>query len=152
MKSLCAKAIVSAGLLLATISALGQAAPAPEPQKGFTGSEGFSGAINSDDSKVFKLDTNVGYDFNKHFGIFGGMPFYFANLQSMVTQVNGNTTTTTQDVTNNGLGNAYFGMAMRAPNETLDYTSTITLAAPTGSTSKGFSSGRVNGDWNNRLE
>src|SRR5262249_12254999 len=117
-----------------------------------TGTEGFSGALNSDDSKVFKLDTNVGYDFNKHFGIFAGMPFYIANLQSTVTQVNGNTTTTMQDVTNNGIGNAYFGMAMHAPNDTLDYSSTITLAAPTGSTSKGLSSGRANADWNNRLE
>lgn len=152
MKSLWAKAIVSASFLLAAICALGQAAPVPEPQKGFTGSESFQGALNSDDSKVFKLDTNVGYDFNKHFGISVGMPFYFANLQTMVTQVNGNTTTTTQDVTNNGLGNAYLGMAMRAPNDTLDYSSSITLAAPTGSTSKGFSSGRANADWTNRLE
>jgi hypothetical protein len=69
-----------------------------------------------------------------------------------MTQVNGTATTTTQDVTNNGLGNAYFGMAMRAPNETLDYSSTITLAAPTGSTAKGFSSGRANADWTNRFE
>jgi hypothetical protein len=130
---------------------LGQTSPAPEFQKGFTGSEAFQGSLNSD-SKMFKLDTNAGYDFNKHFGIFGGMPFYFANTQTVMTQVNGNTTTTTQDVTNNGLGNAYFGMAMRAPNETLDYSSTITLAAPTGSTAKGFSSGRANADWTNRFE
>ena len=152
MKFLWAKAILSASLLLAAISVSAQAVPTPEFQKGFTGSEGFSGALNSDDSKVFKLDTNVGYDFNKHFGIFGGMPFYIANLQSTVTQVNGNTTTTMQDVTNNGIGNAYFGMAMHAPNDALDYSSTITLAAPTGSTSKGLSSGRANADWNNRLE
>jgi len=157
MKSFHLVNIVLASLLLAAISAAGQAAavpsaPVPEPQKGFTGSESFSGALNSDNSKVFKLDTNVGYDFNKHFGIFGGMPFYIANLQTTVTQVNGNTTTTTQDVTNNGLGNAYFGMAMRAPNDALDYSSTITAAAPTGSTSKGLSSGRANVDWDNRVE
>jgi hypothetical protein len=152
MKSYWLKSISSAMLLLAALSALGQTSPVPEFQKGFTGSEGFQGALNSDSSKVFKVDTNVGYDFNKHFGIFGGMPFYFANLQTMVTQVNGNATTTTQDVTSNGLGNAYFGMAMRAPNQTLDYSSTITLAAPTGSTAKGFSSGRANADWTNRLE
>src|SRR5262245_34260303 len=111
MKSFWIKALVSASLLLTASCMSAQAAsPTPEFQKGFTGSEGFQGSLNSDDSKMFKLDTNVGYDFNKHFGIFGGMPFYFANMQTVTTQVNGTTTTTTQDVTNNGLGNAYFGM------------------------------------------
>jgi len=120
-------------------------------QKGFSGFEEFQGTLNSD-SKIFKLDSNAGYDFNKHFGIFVGMPLYFANTQTTTTQVNGTATTTTSDVTNNGLGNAYFGFAMNAPNKTLDYSSTVTMAAPTGSTSKGFSSGRVNFDWDSRFE
>jgi hypothetical protein len=135
--------------LLSAVSALAQ--NQPEFQKGFTGFEAFQGSLNSE-SKMFKLDSNVGYDFNKHFGIFAGMPVYFANTQTVTTQVNGNTTTTTQDVTNNGLGNAYFGLAMRAPNKRLDYSSTLTFAAPTGSTTKGFSSGRANADWTNRFE
>ncbi|MGB9119039.1 MAG: hypothetical protein WCE73_00330, partial [Candidatus Angelobacter sp.] len=113
--------------------------------------EEFQGTLNSD-SKIFKLESNAGYDFNKHFGVFVGMPFYFANTQTTTTQVNGTATTTTTNVTNNGLGNAYFGFAMRAPNKTLDYGSTVTLSAPTGSTSKGFSSGRANFDWDNRFE
>jgi hypothetical protein len=138
-------------VLLLTAAAAAQVTPAPELQKGFTGFEAFQGSLNSD-SKMFKLDSNVGYDFNKHVGLFVGMPFYFANTQTVTTQVNGNTTTTTQDVTNNGLGNAYFGLALRAPNKTLDYSSTITVAAPTGSTSNGFSSGRVNADWTSRFE
>lgn len=137
--------------LLVTIPALGQYQPVPEAKKGFTGFESFQGSLNSD-SKMFKLDSNVGYDFNKHFGIFTGMPLYFANTQTVTTQVNGNTTTTTADVTNNGLGNAYFGLSMRAPNKTLDYSSTLTFAAPTGSTTKGFSSGRANADWSNYFE
>ncbi len=145
MKSVCLLA------LLVTVSAFAQNPPTPELQKGFTGFEEFQGTVNSD-SKIFKLDSNAGYDFNKHFGIFAGMPLYFANTQTTTTQVNGTATTTTTNVTNNGLGNAYFGFAMRAPNKTLDYSSTVTLAAPTGSTSKGFSSGRANADWTNRFE
>ena len=137
--------------LLVAIPALAQNQPAPEPQKGFTGFEEFQGTLNSD-SKMFKLDSNAGYDFNRHFGIFAGIPLYFANTQTTTTQVNGTATTTTTDVTNNGLGNAYFGFAMRAPSKTLDYGSTLTFAAPTGSTSKGFSSGRANFDWDNRFE
>jgi hypothetical protein len=138
-------------VLFGSVAVFGQSQPVPEPQKGFTGFEEFQGTLNSD-SKIFKLDSNAGYDFNKHFGIFVGMPLYFANTQTTTTQVNGTATTTTTDVTNNGLGNAYFGFAMRAPNKTLDYSSTVTMAAPTGSTSKGFSSGRANADWDNRFE
>jgi hypothetical protein len=136
-------------LLAAIMPACGQSQA--EPQKGFTGFEAFQGSVNSD-SRMFKLDSNAGYDFNKHFGIFAGMPLYFANTQTVTTQVNGNATTTTQNVTNNGLGNAYFGFALRAPNKKLDYSSAFTFAAPTGSSSKGFSSGRANADWNNRFE
>ncbi|HSK45210.1 MAG TPA: hypothetical protein VLA83_15120 [Candidatus Binatia bacterium] len=137
--------------LLASVCAFGQNPPAPELQKGFTGFEEFQGTVNSD-SKIFKLESNAGYDFNQHFGVFVGMPFYFANTQTTTTQVNGTATTTTTNMTNNGLGNAYVGFAMRAPNKTLDYGSTVTFFAPTGSTTKGFSSGRANFDWDNRLE
>src|SRR5438270_800167 len=56
-------------VLLVSVSAFGQNLPAPEIQKGFTGFEEFQGTLNSD-SKNFKLDSNAGYDFNKHFGIF----------------------------------------------------------------------------------
>jgi len=151
MKTTQIKSAILAAILLAATSAIAQAPATPEFQKGFTGFEAFQGSLNSD-SKMFKFDSNVGYDFNKHFGLFAGMPFYFANTQTVTTQVNGTAVTTTQDVTNNGLGNAYFGLALRAPNKTLDYSSTITMAAPTGSTTKGFSSGRANADWTNRLE
>ncbi|HEY2393429.1 MAG TPA: hypothetical protein VGK22_19810 [Candidatus Angelobacter sp.] len=133
------------------LPAFGQYQPTPDFQKGFTGYEAFQGSVNSD-SRMFKLDSNAGYDFNRHFGVFAGMPFYFANTQNTITQVNGTATTTSTDVTNNGVGNAYFGLAMRAPNKTLDYSSTATFAAPTGSTSKGLSSGRANVDFTNRVE
>jgi hypothetical protein len=137
--------------LLAVIPSVAQTPPILEPQKGFTGYEEFQGTLNSD-SKIFKLDSNAGYDFNRHFGVFAGMPLYFANTQTTTTQVNGTATTTTTNVNNNGIGNAYFGLAMRAPGKTLDYGSTLTLSAPTGSTTKGFSSGRANFDWDNRFE
>jgi hypothetical protein len=138
-------------MVAVAMPAFGQYQPMGDFQKGFTGYEAFQGSANSD-SRMFKLDSNAGYDFNKHFGIFAGMPFYFANTQTTVTQVKGTATTTSTDVTNNGVGNAYFGFALRAPNKTLDYSSTATFAAPTGSTSKGLSSGRANVDFTNRVE
>ena len=145
------RAVCFLAMVAVTIPACGQYEPTPDFQKGFTGYESFQGSVNSD-SRMFKLDSNAGYDFNKHFGLFAGMPLYFANTQTTITQVNGTATTTTSNVTNNGIGNAYFGLAMRAPNKTLDYSSTATFAAPTGSTSKGLSSGRANVDWTNRVE
>jgi hypothetical protein len=117
-----------------------------ETQKGFTEFETFQGEANSDAS-VLKLDSTVGYDFNKHFGVFAGVPVYFAHVASTTA-----TGTTTTSPGGSGMGNVYLGFALRAPNPTLDYASTITLGAPTGSTSKGFSTGRASIDWTNRFE
>lgn len=96
MKSLVLKTLVSLALSTGAMAAFCQNQPQtlPEPQKGFTGFESFQGSLNSD-SKMFKLDSNAGYDFNPHFGIFAGMPLYFANTQTTTTQVNGTATTTT---------------------------------------------------------
>jgi hypothetical protein len=121
-----------------------------EAQKGITGFESIQGTINSD-SRVYKIDSNLGWDFNKHFGIFAGVPVYFANVPAS-TITTGTTTTTTASSTNSGIGNVYLGFILRAPNPTLDYASAVTVSAPTGSTANGFSSGRASVDWTNRFE
>ena len=113
-----------------------------DASKGFTEVETFQGTVNSE-SNLLKLDSTVGYDFNKHFGVFGGVPLYFAHVKA---------TTTTASSSNNGLGNLYLGFVVRAPNPTLDYAGAVTLGAPTGKTANGFSSGRASIDWTNRLE
>jgi hypothetical protein len=123
---------------------------ATDNTKGFTEVETFQGTVNSQ-SYVMKLDSNLGYDFNKHFGVFGGVPVYFAHVSS-ITTTTGTTTTTTPASTQTGLGNVYAGLLFRAPNSTLDYASAITAGAPTGSKSKGLSTGRVSVDWDNRFE
>jgi hypothetical protein len=120
-----------------------------ESQKGITGFESFQGTINSD-SRIYKIDSNLGWDFNRHFGIFAGLPFYFANVPSTTT-TNGTTTTTTASSTNKGIGNAYMGFVMRAANPSLSYAGAVTVSAPTGSTSNGFSTGRAGVDWTNHL-
>ena len=116
--------------------------------KGFTEIESFQGTLNSAD-KVMKLDSTVGYDFNKHFGVFGGLPIYFANASSTTTTATGTTSTSK---TSAGVGNLYLGLAFRAPNPALNYGSTITAGAPTGSTKKGLSSGRGTIDWSNHFD
>jgi hypothetical protein len=121
-----------------------------ESQKGITGFESFQGTINSD-NRVYKVDSNIGWDFNKHFGVFAGVPFYVANVPSSTTTT-GTTTTTTPSSTNSGIGNIYVGIVARAQNPSLDYAMALTASAPTGSTTNGFSSGRGGIDWTNRFE
>src|SRR5215467_9376511 len=64
----------------------------------------------------------------------------------------GTTTTTTASHTNSGIGNAYLGFTLMAPSPKLDYASSVTAYAPTGSAAKGLSTGRVGVDWTNRFE
>lgn len=114
--------------------------------KGFTEYETFQGTVNSD-SRLFKIDSTVGWDFNKHFGVFGGVPIYFANVPASTTT----TGTTTPSSNHTGIGNVYVGMLFRAPNPRLDYAGAITVSAPTGSTSNGFSTGRAGVDFSNHI-
>jgi len=117
-----------------------------DTQKGFTEYETFQGSVNSD-NRIFKIDSTVGWDFNKHFGLYGGVPFYFASVPSSTTA----TGTTTPSTSNNGIGDAYLGMAFRASNPKLDYAGALNVSAPTGSTSKGLSTGRAGVDFTNRF-
>ncbi len=123
---------------------------ATETDKGFTEIESFQSTLNSQE-RLFKLDSNLGWDFNKHFGVFAGLPVYFVQVPSTTTTI-GTTTTTTPSSSNNGIGNVYLGLVFRAPNPTLGYASTITAGAPTGNSKKGLSSGRGTIDWDNRFE
>lgn len=117
-------------------------------QKGFTEFETFQGTLNSD-SRLFKIDSTVGWDFNKNFGIYGGVPFYIASVPGTAATA---TTPATSSTSTNGIGNAYVGLALRAPNTTLGYTGALTVSAPTGSTSTGLSTGRAGVDFTNHFD
>jgi hypothetical protein len=136
------------GIVAVALPMSAQSATAPPAnERGFFEVENFQGTINSS-SSVLKLDSTGGYDFNKHFGVFAGLPVYFASVPGTIT----NTTGTTSGNSVTGIGNFYMGLAFRRPNPALNYGSTITLGAPTGSTSKGLSSGRGTVDWANHFD
>jgi hypothetical protein len=145
-------------LLAANVSVLAQGQTQPSPnnrekvdsEKGITWFETFQGTINSD-SRIYKIDSNVGWDFNKRFGVFVGAPVYFANVPSRTTN-NGTTTTTNASNTNSGIGNAYLGFTLKAPSPKLYYATEVTAYAPTGSAAKGFGNRHVGVDWTNRFE
>lgn len=122
----------------------GQTEQAPEaPEiKGFNEYENFRGMVNHSGS-LLKLDSTVGYDFNSHVGIFTGVPLYFANDTS--------NTPGQSRVHDAGAGDIYFGMETYIPSRIVNYSSRLTISAPTGSVSKGFSPGQSTVDWSNRL-
>ena len=131
-----------------SVPAVGQASPQVDQEKGFTAIESFQGSVNSS-NKLLRVDSTLGYDFNKHFGMFTGVPVYYS---SVLDNSLASTTGTSVRRTNDGLGNIYLGLALRLPHDEWNFTSTITGAAPTGSTKKGYSTGRANVDWSNRFE
>jgi hypothetical protein len=126
-----------------TSTVFGQQPVSKDKENGFTEVETFQGAVGSSE-RLFKLDSTLGYDFNKHFGVYAGIPVYFTNFSS--------TSSTARAGTNLGLGNAYLGFVVRSPHKLWNFASFVTAAAPTGSVSKGYSSGRASMDWSNRLE
>jgi hypothetical protein len=152
MKSYSINLCLLAALLALTGRSVAQkpSAPATDTPQGFTEVESFQGAVSSGE-RVLKLDSTVGWDFNRHFGVSAGVPLYLAHVSSTTTTT-GTTTTTTPASSLNGLGNAYLGFAFRAPNPTVEYASALTLGAPTGDTKKGLSTGRATFDWDNRFE
>ena len=66
------------GCLCATLILLasGAAAAESEGSQGFTLYERFQGSSNTL-GLVTRLDTSIGYNFNRHFGVDAGIPVYF---------------------------------------------------------------------------
>lgn len=150
------RCMVSLAALAMCASAVAQKTPSTtkdndiDTTKGFTEIESFQGTVNSSEN-VLKLDSTLGWDFNKHFGVFAGVPVYFVHVNSTTTTAGG-VTTTTPSSSNNGIGNFYAGLSLRAASSAIDYSSALTAGAPTADTKKGLSSGRGTVDWDNRFE
>ena len=132
-------------LLGTSLLAAGQTSPPLDQEKGFTEIESFQGSVNSS-VKVLELNSTLGYDFNKHFSAFMSAPLYLTSVP------NDSTTGTSGSTTVTGVGNTYLGFVYRLPHRQWNFTSTVTGGAPTGSTKKGYSTGRASVDWSNHLE
>lgn len=109
--------------------------------RGFNEYEEFQGVIGGTDS-ILKLDSTLGYDFNRYAGIFVGVPLYLVH-ESAVGSSPG--------FTSNGAGDVYFGLDLYAPSRVVNYSTTLTISAPTGNIDKGFSTGHPTLDWSNRF-
>jgi hypothetical protein len=109
---------------------------------GFNGYASLSGLVTRSGS-LFKLDSSVGYDFNRNFGVFAGAPVYLNN------GFDGSSSAGSVHVA--GLGDAYIGAELYAFPKLLSYSTSVTVGLPTGNVAKGFSPGIVTADWSNRF-
>jgi hypothetical protein len=108
---------------------------------GLNGYESFSGLI-ARSGALLKLDSSVGYDFSRNFGIFAGVPLYFTN--SFEPSSSGT-------LRASGLGDAYIGAELYTFSKLARYSTSVTMGIPTGDAAKGFSPGTVTADWTNRF-
>ena len=132
-------------LMCVIVLVAGMALPAKaQNEQGWSFSGSFNGSSNSDGA-VMKAEPMLGYTVNRHFETYAGLPFYFVNRSST------STTTTTTNGFSNGIGNAFLGFRLNVDNDTLNYSSTVEVTAPTGDKSRGFSTGRATADWTNRF-
>ena len=106
--------------------------------------ERFLGSLNTL-GNVFRLDTTVGYSFNRHFSIDGGVPVFFVRPAATTTSVGGTASA-------NGIGNAYLELRFALPNPLVNYSSVVTGTAPTGDKNSGLSTGRATVDWTNHFD
>lgn len=130
----------SFALLLFSPSALGQVTTG-SGEKGWTSYESFGGSSDSA-GVVTKLDTNIGYRFNRHFSADAGLPIYFIHASSSTS---GLTST-------NGIGNFYVDLRLTVDNPALNFISNLRGTAPTGDTSVGLSTGHATYDWTNHFD
>src|SRR4029453_14505073 len=93
----------------------------------------------------FRLDTTLGYSFNKYFSIDGGLPIFFVRPSETTGALAGARST-------NGIGNAYIELRFALANPLVNYSSVVTGTAPTGDKNNGLSTGRATINWTNRFE
>lgn len=142
------KFLLSIATMAVSFQVQAQTPNLPEHEKGMTEVETFQGTLNSE-GKLVKLDSNIGYDFNRHFGVFAGVPLYFTGVPNSTTSTNA---AASNNGTTGGIGNIHLGMNFRAPSPALNYASTITVGAPTGNRKDGLSTGRASIDWSNYFD
>ena len=110
--------------------------------------EYFAGDTNVD-GQVMALNSSATYYFTDHFSARAGIPIYFDRVPSTVTS---STTTPSTSTFASGIGDIFLAIraAWKAP--VLNYATGLTATAPTGETSKGFSTGHFTFDWSNRFD
>ena len=117
-----------------------QVVPGAKSDTGLVSYAQFMGSSNSA-GRVFELNSSIGYTFSGHFGVDVGVPFYFVQPS-----------TSTGGTNESGIGNVFVDGRLRFPNQVVNFATVLTLAAPTGDTNKGLSTGRATFDSTSRFD
>lgn len=142
-------ALISVFLISAASCVMAQGSPAastPSPGvvRGLTLAGRLEGSINSD-GQVTDLNTSIGYNFNRHFGLDVGIPFYFNHTASTISQTSPST------ASGKGIGDFYADIRSSWEGRILNLDSSLTGTAPTGSQGKGLSTGHFTYSWDNEI-
>ncbi len=113
-------------------------------ERGFTLYERFDGTANTLGA-FMRLDSTLGYNFNRFVTIEAGLPVYFVRPSETALAFPGASSV-------NGIGNAHAALRLTFANPVLNYVPSLTVTAPTGDESKGLSTGHVTYDWNNHFD
>jgi hypothetical protein len=129
-------------LLLSTVPLAAQNEPGSS--NGFTFGASVQGSTNSLGT-ITKLDTSLGYFFNRHWEVDFGTPYYFVSPSS-------STSASTGAAPVDGIGNAYARVHFILANPVVNYVATVTGTGPTGDRDKGLSTGHATVDWSNYFD
>ena len=134
--------LMIAAMVAGASEARAQAWPSGRANRGMNLYETINGS-SSPSGSVFSMSNALGYDFSQILGMDITVPIYFVLPP---TKRNGFAGAAT------GLGNLSVDGRLVLETPVVDYLPTLTIAFPTGSTTKGFSTGTVTYDLDNRFE
>jgi outer membrane protein W len=113
---------------------------AQSSDRGFTAYEE-ARASTSDSGQFVAVDTNIGFDFNQHFGMDIGVPVYFIR-PTLAGQTH---------VWDNRLGDPYWDARYTVENRFLNYATVFTTSVPAEQIGA-FSTGHLGLDWFNHFD
>ncbi|HET7206595.1 MAG TPA: hypothetical protein VFI95_08450, partial [Terriglobales bacterium] len=131
--TLWARLAVAVTIAVVTVNSMCTAQSTPpagfNEERGITSYVEFGGTSNSD-GQVYRLNSSVGYKFNRHFAVDLGVPVYFVRPS--------NTLVATGATSENGLGNPYVDLRLKVLSPVLSFGTVLTGYAPVGDSKKGL--------------
>ncbi len=109
-------------------------------ESGFVLYESFDGSSNTL-GRVTRLNSAIGYNFNRYFSVDAGLPVYFISASDTAVAEGAQS--------GNGIGNVFVDLYLTLDNPAVYYQSRLTGTAPTGDKVLGLTTGRATVDWNN---
>src|ERR1700720_4797407 len=129
--------LMSAGAL--TASAQGISLPSGRITNFIDWNESFEGSTGASGTEAV-LNSTASYRFRR-FGVGAGIPVYFNRAVSP-----------NQSMISDGIGDAFLSLGSSWNGPLYNYSSALTVAAPTGDPDKGFGTGHATFNWDNRID